>query len=69
MAEKSVTLNMRLPESMVEQAESLIEFLETEKNFRELIAFGGTPSKSSVLKLAMQKGLDQLETLRGKTQK
>lgn len=56
-----VVVNVRLPEGWVERADALVEALAADD---EVLALA-TPSRSTVLRLAVLRGLAQLESERG----
>jgi hypothetical protein len=56
MADESMTVQLRLPQSLIEQADALIEALSRDRD----LSAAGRITRATVLRLALARGLENL---------
>lgn len=64
MAEESTTVQLRLPASLIEQADALIELLSHDRD----LSAAGRITRATVLRLAVARGLEDLAREYGQTE-
>jgi hypothetical protein len=64
MAEESGTVQLRLPLSLIDQADALIEVLNRDRD----LSAAGRITRATVLRLAVARGLESLATEYGQTE-
>jgi hypothetical protein len=57
MADESMSIQLRLPASLIEQADALIDVLSRDRD----LSAAGRITRATVLRLAVARGLDDLE--------